>query len=769
MSNEKRIVLFVLLVFGWMFVYTSIATRMGWNRPPKKAAPIPPVIAGAAKDQAAKPPALADVKPGAGAADDAKPPVDKLKPEAKADAKPADTAVAPAHKIELVPRADLLMGAVGAKPDSGYNIEVQLEQKGAGIEAVWSALYDAEFENAKARKRPLELIRRDFEAPVSLSVNLSSNDAAAKAAGADASEDEAAARPAAANAEDGLDSELWEVVPENGKLIRTVSRTHPLTNQAANCQEVVFRTTATSGVVLTKTFRIFEHTDGLELDLKIESPDKERKVVYNLLGPHGIPIEGEWYTGTFRDVVFGQLNGKKIEIQTTLANEVAGEKKVDNTKLPLVFAGVENQYFALLVEPAPSPTGDDDRFESKTVAEVMSKDRKDPSALQKASVGVRITSRPISVGPNHPIEHHYRIYAGPKIAKSLADYHAAGLASYRKNQWIPFAPDIATYIITPTLSMTYNVTDRVSHLFGGTRGNYGIAIILLTLLVRGLMFPIGRKQALAAQKMQELQPHLKALQEQYKEDKERLTKETFALYKKHGVNPVAGCIPALIQLPIFVGLWQALNTSFSLRHANFLWIRDLAAPDMMFPFPMDVPFLGKWFNLLPFLVVGLMLVQTKLFSPPATTPEAEMQQKMMKYMMIFMGFMFYKVPSGLGLYFITSSLWAIGERLLLPKVTHAHAARAAESAEASAGDDSSAGRRSRGSVNGDGVRGRATDVAERTKDKPAGRFAQFLQRMLDEARKDPTYRKMVDERGEPEPDEGRDQERPRQRQRPRRR
>ena len=186
------------------------------------------------------------------------------------------------------------------------------------------------------------------------------------------------------------------------------------------------------------------------------------------------------------------------------------------------------------------------------------------------------------------------------------------------------------------------------------------------------MFPIGRKQALAAQKMQQLQPHLKELQEKYKDDKERLTKETFALYKKHGVNPVAGCLPALIQLPIFVGLWQALNTSFPLRHATFpVDSRPGRSRHALSLSVREVPFLGNWFNVLPFVVVGLMLVQTKLFAPPATTPEAEMQQKMMKYMMIFMGFMFYKVPSGLGLYFITSSLWAIGERLLLPKITHA--------------------------------------------------------------------------------------------------
>jgi YidC/Oxa1 family membrane protein insertase len=269
--------------------------------------------------------------------------------------------------------------------------------------------------------------------------------------------------------------------------------------------------------------------------------------------------------------------------------------------------------------------------------------------------------------------------------------------------------------------------------------------------------------------MQQLQPHLKELQEKFKEDKERLTKETFALYKRHGVNPVAGCLPALIQLPIFVGLWQALNTSFPLRHASFLWIRDLAAPDMMFHFPFEIPWLGNWFNLLPLLVVGLMLVQTKLFSPPATTPEAEMQQKMMKYMMVFMGFMFYKVPSGLGIYFITSSMWAIGERLLLPKVTHAHAAAPAGADGGDSGGDSGPDRRGPG-FNGDGPRGgKPGPDGERARAKPPGRIAQFFERVLEEARKDGTYRKMVDDRDGSQREVERDKDRPRPRPKPRKR
>ena len=397
--------------------------------------------------------------------------------------------------------------------------------------------------------------------------------------------------------------------------------------------------------------------------------------------------------------------------------------------MPLRFAGVENQYFATLMAPYPAPTGDDDRLDRETMAIALHEDAK---ALQKSDVGVRITSKPIKVGPNRLV-HTYRVFAGPKTDEALSPYNAAALATYRKKQLYPRGSYIARYVITPTLSFTYKVTRRVAALFG-YEGQLGNRDHPADPSGRLMMFPIGRKQALAAQKMQQLQPHLKELQEKYKDDKEQLTKETFALYKKHGVNPVAGCMPALIQLPIFVGLWQALNTSFPLRHAPFLWIRDLAAPDMLFRFPFEIPFLGHWFNVLPFVVVGLMLVQTKLFAPPPTTPEAEMQQKMMKYMMIFMAFMFYKVPSGLGIYFITSSLWAIGERLLLPKITHAAAEKKTDD-EIDMGKGG--GARGKGGPGGDGPA---------PAKKPPGAFSLFMEKVLDEARKDPTYRKVIEKR-----------------------
>lgn len=749
MSTEKRFILFVVATFAWLMLYPTVLRFMGVDIAPRKI-PAPAKAAAVDKKDGAEP--KKDV------------PGDKLAGETAAHekaAKPADPKVADAKKpaIAAVPESDLVLGSVADKSADGYRLEVWLAQKGAGIESVLSSRYVADLGDRKRARSPLQLIRQDPVWPPSLALTLTPAGKSDTPPPDARDHDEDEFRAVAKSAEDFLDSSLWEVVRDpKGAVKRAIVKDDPVAGKPIEGESVVFRTTSAEGVVVTKTFKLWKNSDGVEVEITFESPDRPRTVVYNLLGPHGIRIEGEWYTSTFRELVFGQMSRGAVDVVTHTAADVvaARDKPIDNTALPLRFAGVENQYFATLVAPFPPPSRPEDRWDAKTIAMVLHKDDRAP---QKADIGVRISSRPIVVGPGEPVTHVYQVFAGPKTPLALAPYGAEGLASYRKSQIIPFAAYLARTVITPTLGFMYELTARVAKLFGGKQGNYGVAIILLTILVRALMFPIGRKQALAAQKMQALQPHIKELQEKHKDDKEKLGKETWALYGKHGVNPIAGCLPALIQLPIFVGLWQALNTSFALRHASFLWIRDLAAPDMLFRFPFDMPSLGSWidlgnwFNLLPFVVVGLMLFQTKLFSPPATTPEAEQQQKIMKFMMVFMGFMFYKVPSGLGLYFITSSLWAIGERLLLPKITHARVIAASEPGQSSerALPRGGPGSGPSGASNGPSTSG-----------KPRNKFAQLWERVLDEARKDGTIRKVED-------DSESSRDRPRPRVRPRKR
>ena len=137
------------------------------------------------------------------------------------------------------------------------------------------------------------------------------------------------------------------------------------------------------------------------------------------------------------------------------------------------------------------------------------------------------------------------------------------------------------------------------------------------------------------------------------------------LFRKHNYNPLAGCLPLLMQFPIFISLYTAIRTSVDLRLASFLWIDNLAAPDALFRLPFALPFVGQDFNLLPILTICLFIAQQKLFMPPPESEEQAMQYKMMKFMMVFMGFLFYRVPAGLCIYFITSSLWGMSERKLL--------------------------------------------------------------------------------------------------------
>jgi YidC/Oxa1 family membrane protein insertase len=149
---------------------------------------------------------------------------------------------------------------------------------------------------------------------------------------------------------------------------------------------------------------------------------------------------------------------------------------------------------------------------------------------------------------------------------------------------------------------------------------------------------------------------------------------------EHGINPIAqlgGCLPMIAQMPIFMGLYYCLQENVFFRLESFLWIPNLAAPDMLFYWGNwmkmlglgigDTLYLGPYFNLLPAITVTLYILQQKFMMPPAADEQQKFQQGMMKYMMIFVGIMFYKVAAGLCMYFIFSTLWGLAERKLIPK------------------------------------------------------------------------------------------------------
>lgn len=193
--------------------------------------------------------------------------------------------------------------------------------------------------------------------------------------------------------------------------------------------------------------------------------------------------------------------------------------------------------------------------------------------------------------------------------------------------------------------------------------SYGIAIILLTLLVRAIMFPLMLKQIRSMKQMQALQPELQAIKEKYQDEPQEMNKAMMEFYRERKLNPVAGCFPIFLQMPVFIALYRMLWKAFELRGANFLWVSDLSQPDHLaeLPFMQAIPFIGQalqHFNLLPILVGLTMVLSFRL--QPTTGPAQNPQQKLiMNFMPIMFGVISYTFPAGLNLYVFTSTLFGI--------------------------------------------------------------------------------------------------------------
>lgn len=204
-----------------------------------------------------------------------------------------------------------------------------------------------------------------------------------------------------------------------------------------------------------------------------------------------------------------------------------------------------------------------------------------------------------------------------------------------------------------------------------TLGNWGMAIIILTVIVKICLHPVTRKNQRGMMRMgkamAKIKPEMEVLQAQYGTDKMKYSAEVQKLWKKHDVNPakqMLGCLVIFLQMPIWIGIIWSLEYSIGVRQASFLYIEDLTKPDMLFPFPFHIPFLGEYFNLLPVLYVVLTMLNFKM-QPRSDDPQAAAQQKMMGFMMVFFGFIFYGFASGFMLYIMTSAALGIAESKII--------------------------------------------------------------------------------------------------------
>lgn len=625
MNEQKRFFLFLMVSFLTMFALQTALEQAGFfPKPDEKAAAKTAPLADASK------PAAGEASKMAGDPADAK--------AAAPDAKTIQAAV------PSFPEESIDLGSIDSQ--SGFPFHLRVTNKGAGIVLAESSSFAADHLPGQNTQEKLLYVQRQAGTADSLAIEIRQVDGEEKPI--------------------DLSTVVWEVVRERPDAPAVVTE--------GDSQKVTFRhkPPEVPGLTIVKTLEVAKGRNDVGLIVRLES-DSDRSLSYRLTGPHGLPLEGQWYSYTYRDLFYAPADARASLISRSAMN-VAKSTDPDSgyppevVTIPIRFAGVETQYFAAFV--ALKGAGIDSpetNWISESTEKLVGPVPSDPNT---SDITVALTTRPERVAPSAPVTHEYSVFLGPKTREALAPYGAEDLTTYRRGWAIPGSRLLARTFIAPLLDGTYAATRKFAGIFGASRGSYGLAIILLTVVVRLMIFPLSRKQAMTAKRMQELQPQMQAIKDKYKDDKERQGRETMELYRKAGVNPFSGCLIAMIQLPIFMGLWQTLNNSVALRHAPFLYIDNLAAPDALFRFPGTVPFLGDYFNVLPILSVVLMWLQMKLFSPPPANEEAELQQKMFSVMMIFMSFMFYKVPSGLGLYFITSSLWAVGERLLLPKLTH---------------------------------------------------------------------------------------------------
>ena len=208
------------------------------------------------------------------------------------------------------------------------------------------------------------------------------------------------------------------------------------------------------------------------------------------------------------------------------------------------------------------------------------------------------------------------------------------------------------------------LVDFVVHILNaiyGVVGNYGIAIIIVTVLMRIIIFPLTLKQEKSMKKMRELQPELEKIKEKYKDNPQEYQQKTAELYRESGVNPLGGCLPLLIQMPVFVALYWAFSGNAIPADAKFLWF-TLKQPDRLF-------MIGNFaFNLLPILNVGVTYIQQKIMTSATSGQESSQQMQTMLYMMpLMMLFIFYKMPSGVTLYYLVSGALSLVQQYFILK------------------------------------------------------------------------------------------------------
>ncbi len=370
---------------------------------------------------------------------------------------------------------------------------------------------------------------------------------------------------------------------------------------------LLFQGHTPDGTTITKSFTFSGSTYTIGLDVSIKTADGQPLVPEILLAEksdsavadHDAPFEG----------FIARVNNaieRKTPAEAVKGYEASGD---------VSWAGFGHTYFFFALLP-------------------------DNSSQHKLSVRLTGAALTLSLSGQTP-DGHYTLFIGPKeldILKSVG-------------RDIEYSINFGRFwfISIPFL--------YVLHFFHRFTTSYGLDIIILTVLIKLIMWPLTHKSMVSMRQMQKLAPQMEKLKEKFANDKEKLNKEIMELYRRNGVNPLGGCLPMLLQLPVFYGLYNALSAPIELRHAPFLWINDLSRPDKE---SLPITLFG-WQTGIPLLTIlmGASMFLQQWMTPSAGDPN---QRKMMMFMPLIFTFMFVNFPAGLTVYWLVNNVLTIGQQ-----------------------------------------------------------------------------------------------------------
>jgi YidC/Oxa1 family membrane protein insertase len=380
---------------------------------------------------------------------------------------------------------------------------------------------------------------------------------------------------------------------------------------------LLFQGKTPGGATLTKQFTLTGSSYPIGLEISVEGG--EENAPFDLLltseENHEVPKRDAAFEG-----LLGQIGNKLVR---EAGAELAKGKELSGT---VSWVGFGHTYFLFALLP-------------------------ESGAERKVAVKQIGTALVMEIsGPPNPKageKSRYTLFIGPKdldILKSME----RGLERSIDFGYFAFASIPFLYVM------------RFSHRF---TASYGIDIILLTVLIKLLTAPLTHKSFVSMKQMQKLQPQMERIKEKFKDDKEKLNKEIMELYRRNKVNPMGGCLPMLLQIPVFIGLYNALLTPIELRHAPFMWIKDLSRPDWE-SLPITLAGWNMGIPILTLLMGGSMFVQ-QWMTPSAGDPN---QRRMMLLMPVIFTAMFVTFPAGLTIYWLVNNILSIGQQYLINRM-----------------------------------------------------------------------------------------------------